>query len=99
MDDRNARRVSPTPPADEPRVEPSGGEGLGTLVTGIVEDLQNIVRGEVQLAKTELKEDASKIGKAVAMLAAGGILALVGFNFLMWTAIFLLDEWIEEIWI
>jgi uncharacterized membrane protein YqjE len=65
---------------------------LGTIVSGIVEDLQNIVRGEVQLAKTELKEDAGKLGKGAGMLAAGALVGLVGFIFLMLALTYLLNK-------
>ena len=100
MDDRGA--ANRRPPTEPPVRDPQAGttnESLGDIVSGLIKDLQDIVRGEVQLAKTELKEDVSKIGKAAAMLVAGAVVGLVGFIFLMWTAIFLLNEWIEEIWI
>lgn len=67
-------------------------EGLGTLVTGIVSDLQDIVRGEMALAKAELREDASAIGRAVAMLAVGAVIALVGFIFVMLGVTYLINR-------
>lgn len=73
-------------------------EGLGALVTGIVEDLQGIVRGEVLLAKTELKEDASKLGKAAGSMVAGALIGLVGFIFLMLAVTYLLNKSLE-LWI
>jgi len=73
-------------------------EGLGSIVSGIVKDLQEIVRGEVKLAKTEIKEDVSAMGKGAASIAAGGIVAFVGFVFLMLSATFVLSKWIE-MWI
>lgn len=68
---------------------------LGTLVTGIVADLQDIVRGEVQLAKTELQEDASALGKGAAAIAVGALVALVGFIFLMLGVTYLLNKSLE----
>lgn len=70
-------------------------ESLGTLVTGIVADLQDIVRGEVQLAKTELQEDASALGKGAAAIAVGALVALVGFIFLMLGVTYLLNKSLE----
>ena len=67
-------------------------ESLGTIVTGIVADLQDVVRGEVQLAKTELKEDVSSLGKSAAMIAVGAFLALVGFMFVMLGVTYLLNK-------
>lgn len=95
--DRSAtsnRRQEPPPPgsaASEP-------QGLGTLVSGVVEDLQNIVRGEVRLAKTEIKEEVSAMGKGAASIAVGSLVALVGFIFLMLGVTYLLNTWIE-MWI
>lgn len=73
-------------------------QSLGDTVTGIVEDLQNIVRGEVQLAKTELKEDASQMGKALGMIGAAAFLGLTGFIFLMLGLTYLINKSLE-MWI
>ena len=82
----------------ETQQPPGSSQGLGDMLTGIVQDLQNIVRGEVQLAKTELKEDASQMGKGAGMVGAGVFFGLIGFIFLMLAATYLLDEWMED-WI
>ena len=74
-------------------------EGLGSLITGVIKDLQDLVRAEIQLAKTEVKEDATAAGKGIAYIAAGALIGLVGFIFLMLAATYLLNEWIEELWI
>jgi uncharacterized membrane protein YqjE len=68
------------------------GETLGDTVTGIIRDLQEIVRGEVQLAKTEIKEDASQMGRALGMIAGAAMLALVGFIFIMLGVTYLLNK-------
>lgn len=81
-----------TQPTTSGQSSTSSPESLGTIVTGIVEDLQGIVRGEVQLAKTELKEDASSLGKGAGMIAAGALVALVGFIFLMLGVTYLLNK-------
>lgn len=72
----------------------SGG-GLGDIVTDVIKDLQDIVRGEVQLAKAELKEDASKIGKALGMIGAGVFFGLVAFIFLMLGVTYVINQWLE----
>lgn len=71
------------------------GETLGDTITGIVKDLQEIVRGEVQLAKTEIKEDASQMGKAIGMIGGAALLALTGFIFLMLGVTYLLNKSLE----
>lgn len=85
-----AEPVQPGPMTDD-----SGADSLGSTVTSIVEDLQEIVRGEVQLAKTELKEDATSIGKGAGFLAGGALLALTGFVFFMLGVTYLLNTAIK----
>lgn len=68
---------------------------MGETVTGIIQDLQDIIRGEVQLAKTEIKEETSKLGKGAGMIAAAALVALVGFIFLMLGVTYLLNKSIE----
>ncbi len=58
-------------------------QGLGSLVSGAVGDIQAMVRGEVQLAKAELKEEAVAAGSGGAMIAAGGVTGLFGVGFLL----------------
>ncbi|MGB3305331.1 MAG: phage holin family protein [Thermomicrobiales bacterium] len=88
---RNNRRVRNSPGTGH-EATGSEPESLGTIVAGIVEDLQGIVRGEVQLAKTELKEDASAIGRAATLIAIAAIVGLVGFSFLMLGVTYLLNK-------
>lgn len=99
MDDH---RPSGRPPIDgsEPlNQNPAAtGESLGDTVTGIIQDVQNIIRGEVELAKTEVKEDVGKLGKAAGMIGAAAFLALVGFIFLMLGVTYLLNKSLE-MWI
>ena len=56
---------------------------LGQLVSDATTDLQNIVKGEIDLAKVEIKADAQKAGKGGGMLAAAGVLALFMLGFLL----------------
>ncbi len=58
-------------------------QGLGPLISGVVGDIQAMVRGEVQLAKTELKEEAVAAGSGGAMIVAGGVTGLFGVGFLL----------------
>lgn len=88
-------RRAPEPVQAAPVTEEGGEDSLGSTITGIVEDLQEIVRGEVQLAKTELKEDAVSIGKGAGFLAGGALLALTGFVFFMLGVTYLLNTAIK----
>ncbi|MER5264581.1 phage holin family protein [Actinosynnema sp. NPDC002837] len=53
------------PPVDE---EPS----LGRLVGDLAEDLSRLMRQELELAKAEIRQEATKAGKAAGMLGAAG---------------------------
>lgn len=97
MDDSGTLNRPPGRQSERPRRE-TDNQSLGDTVTGIVEDLQNIVRGEVQLAKTELKEDASQMGKALGMIAGAAFLGLTGFIFLMLGLTYLINKALE-MWI
>lgn len=56
---------------------------LKGTVSSLGDTLRDLVRGEVELVKAELKEEASQVGKAGGMLAGGGLLGVTGFMFLM----------------
>lgn len=73
----------------------SRNESLGDTVMGIVSDVQNVIRGEVQLAKTELKEDATQMGKGAGMIGAGVFFGLIGFMFLMLGVTYFINQWLE----
>lgn len=109
--DRNRNYTTPGQPGDTQgggsvgaRVDEAretvkqGADNLGAMVGSIIEDLQGIVRGEVQLAKTEMKEEASQMGKGAGMAGAGVFFGLVGFIFLMLSLTYLLNKWVE-MWI
>ena len=51
-------------------------ESLGELVAATTRDLSALMRTEVELAKTEIKEEVAEAGRAGAMIGAG---ALVGY--------------------
>src|ERR1700694_3099922 len=56
------------------------------VLQDIIGNVQEIVRAEVRLAKTEIKEETLKVGNAARVLVAGIVLALyaAGFLFLTW---------------
>lgn len=71
-------------------------EGLGSLISGVIGDLQDLLRAEVKLAQTEIKEDASAAGKALAFIAAGAFIGLVGLIFLIQAIVWILDEFVND---
>lgn len=55
----------PPPPGDDRA-------SLGDLVGELANDLSRLMRQELELAKAEIREEASKAGKAAGMLGAAG---------------------------
>lgn len=52
---------------------------LGELFSDLSRETSELVREEVDLAKTELTEKATQVGKDVGFLAAGALVLYVGF--------------------
>ena len=67
--------------------EPAGGDqSLGDLVSLAAKDVSQLIRYEIDLAKTELKDDAQRVGMAVAAIALAAfvaclVLVLLSFAF------------------
>jgi len=51
---------------------------LGELFGDLTKETSNLVRQEVELAKTELSQKASSVGKDIGSLAVGGAIAYAG---------------------
>jgi hypothetical protein len=68
---------------------------LGELFSELARELSTLVRQEVQLAKTEIGQKVSSVGKNAAFLVAGGLLAFVGFQALVAAAILALSQIVE----
>lgn len=84
------RRVQGTPEPTRTAQSDSDSRSISELVSGVVENLQNIVRSEVQLAKTELREEAKTAGKAAGMLAAGAALGFYALGLFLMTLVWIL---------
>src|SRR5215211_1235830 len=70
-------------------------ESVGSLLSGLIQDLQELVRGEFKLAKTELREDVSVAGRGLGSIAAGALVGVTGFIFLMLGVTYLLNKELE----
>ncbi len=83
MDDSGGRNQ----PTERRQGQPQGLGAINGMLRGTVsnvgENLRNIVRGEVALARQALKDEATQIGKAGGMIAGSGVLGFTGFIFLM----------------
>jgi uncharacterized membrane protein YqjE len=51
------------------------GRSVGELVGEIADDLSQLVRQEIDLAKAEAKEEVTKLGKGAGMLGGAGVAA------------------------
>src|SRR5947209_20177576 len=60
---------------------------LGELFRELTDETKRLVSQEVELAKTEVKEKLSALGRDVAFIAIGGILAYSGFLVLLAAAV------------
>src|SRR6478735_11000518 len=74
-----------TPPAAE-----AGDQSLGDLISEVTQDLSTLMRQELELAKAELQQSASRAGKGVGMLggaAVAGYFVLLFVSIAAWWAI------------
>ena len=75
---------------------PGGDSGeerpLGDLVSDLTKSMQTLVKKEVELAKVEIKEQASRAGKGGAMMAAAGVIGFVALLLVSWAAAWGLAE-------
>ena len=87
--------------ADAPPPGPAGtsttadGRSLGELVGDIANDLTDLVKQEIELAKTEAKAEAAKAGKGIGLFGGAGITGHLALIFLSLTIMFLLDSWMH----
>ncbi len=67
---------------------------LGELFSELARETSTLVRQEVDLAKTEMSEKASRVGKNVGFLAAGGAVAYAGLLAILAAVIVVLDTFL-----
>ncbi len=71
---------------------------LGELFAELAQETTTLVRHEVNLAKVEMTEKASRAGKHVGFLAAGGAVAYAGLLAILAGVIFLLNA-VMPLWV
>lgn len=64
----------------------TGEPSIGTLFKDLTDETRTLIRQEMELAKVELSETASRVGRNVAYLAIGGAIAYGGFIILLFFA-------------
>src|SRR5918997_4528989 len=71
---------------------------LGELFAELARETSTLVRQEVTLAKTEMSQKASRAGRHVGVLAAGGAVAYAGLLAILAAVIVLLDN-VMPLWL
>ncbi len=66
---------------------------LGDIVGDITSDMSTLVKQELDLAKSELKQEVSKVGKGAGMFGGAGVAGLMTLFFLSFALTYLLDNW------
>jgi uncharacterized membrane protein YqjE len=65
---------------------------IADVISSAVTDAQDLVRGEIALAKAELRDEVRRIGAGAAMLAAAGLAAIVGLVMLLTAVAWAISE-------
>lgn len=69
-------------------------KSIGELFADLGRDVGDLLRAELALARVELTDRASRIGKDAGMLAAGGLIAYAGFLVLLGAIALILANWL-----
>ncbi|GAA4609973.1 flagellar motor component MotA [Actinoplanes octamycinicus] len=87
--------TSSLPPDQSDRVAQTS---IGELIGNISDDLSQLFRQEVELAKAEIKQEATKAGKAAGMLGGAGFAGYLAVLLLSLAAVFGLDAVMPAGW-
>ncbi|HEX6336442.1 MAG TPA: phage holin family protein [Jiangellaceae bacterium] len=71
---------------------------IGDIVGEIASDLSNLVKQELDLAKTEAKKEAKKAARGAGMLGGAAVAAYLTLLFLSLCLMLLLDNWMHIAW-
>lgn len=74
------------------------GAGLADLLGQLGGDIAGLVRKEVELVRAEISEKLSAAGKAVADIAAGGLLLVAALLVLLQALVLALSKIMDPIW-
>lgn len=69
-----------------------GERSFSDVLESIVGNVQSIIRSEIQLAKTEVKEEATNAARATGILAGGAVFGLYAVGFLLLTIVRALEN-------
>ena len=75
---------------------PSGAgdeRSLGQIVGDLTHDMTTLVKQELDLARTEMKQEAARAGKGAGMLGGAGVAGLLALILASFALSYLLDNW------
>ena len=76
-------------------------KSLGEIVSDVSEKASQLVREEIELAKAEVTDKLSKLGRGAAIGAAAGVFLVFGITMFFHSLAWLLDDlfnWEDNIW-
>jgi hypothetical protein len=88
--------MMPAPPPD--RATDPADTSVGQLIGDISDDLSKLFRQEVELAKAEVRQEATKAGKAAGMLGAAGFAGYMTVLLLSFAVVYGLSNVIDPGW-
>lgn len=84
---------SRVPPAESPAPAPNG--SVTNLVSGILDDAQKLVRQQIDMLKSEVREDFRRSKRAAEFGSLGVVLLTVGFLGLVMALAYFLHEYYQ----
>jgi hypothetical protein len=71
---------------------------VGSLISEVTNDLSTLMRQELELAKAEMKEEATKTGKAAGLMGGAGLAGYMVALFVSIAAWWALSNGMDEAW-
>lgn len=90
--------IYPQSPGAGGQPEAGPDRSAGELLSAVTSDLQTLLRQEVELAKSEIREEGAKAGKAVGMYGGAGFGGYMVALFLSLAAVFGLANVMDAGW-
>ena len=91
--------VTPPDRSADGRAADGNDPALGDLFRQLAQDSATLVRQEMTLAKAELKSNVKSVARDAAMVAVGGILALVGVVVLIAFLVVAVGDMLDNYWL
>ncbi|MEV6962460.1 phage holin family protein [Streptomyces sp. NPDC051207] len=82
----------------QPPEEREQDQSVGQLLSTVTSDVQTLFRQEIELAKAEVRQEATKVGKAAGMYGGAGFAGCMVAVFLSLTAVFALANVMDAAW-